>query len=78
MLYHNAALVSILVDCNTILNIGTTQNDAIDDKFPYRKVMSKLQFASIGIHPDITYVVSMATKFSSTFKKIQYNVIHKI
>lgn len=40
--------------------------------------MGELQFANIGTHLDITYVVSMATKFSSTPKKIHFNVIHKI
>jgi hypothetical protein len=39
--------------------------------------MGKLKFASIGIHHDITYVVFMV-KFSSTLKKIHYNVIQKI
>ncbi len=76
--YHNVILVSIDADFNIVLSIGTTQNDVVDDKFPYRDIVGELQFASIGTHLDITYVVSMATKFSFAPKTIHFNVIHKI
>ncbi len=40
--YHNVILILVPTYYNINLNIGTTQNDAVDDKFPYKKIVGKL------------------------------------
>jgi hypothetical protein len=51
-------------DANVKLSEVRNDNEEVEEDFPHQQPVGSLMFAMIGSRPDISYALSMVTKFS--------------